>query len=77
MYSPTRRFVRLQVLFALVALERMRMQPMDVTKAFPYAETDGEVYIEMLEGMVQEVKVLKQLNPFVGRSRLLDFGIST
>ena len=65
-FSPTVRFESLRALFALAASQGMEMQQMDVTTAFLYAEIDGEVYMEMPEGMVQEGKVLKLLKSIYG-----------
>ena len=48
-YSPTVRFESIRMMTAAATSRNMHMEQMDVTTAFPYADLEEEVYLELPE----------------------------
>ena len=61
-FSPVVRFESVRTVLALAALEKWRIESLDVKSAFLYGELDEEIYMEQPDGFVlkgQEKKVLR------------------
>ena len=68
-YSPTVKFESIRMMTAAATSGDMHMQQMDVTTAFLYADLEGEVYLEIPEGMFEADmagKVLRLLKALYG-----------
>lgn len=65
-FAQTGKYASLRLLFSIAAENDLEMQQYDVPQAFPRADLEEEVYMELPEGFEQLGKVLKLLRSLYG-----------